>query len=214
MLQEEPVSLQWLRWAQQIQAIAQTGLAYTEGPYDRERYHQLRAIAAEMLAAYGGSDPTQVLDLLSQETGYATPKVDVRGVVFRDDTILLVKEREDGRWTLPGGWADVGETPAEATVREVQEEAGYPTRAVKLLAAYDRDRQGHTPPLIHAVYKLFFRCELLDDSVDPQPNLEVEDVGFFAADRIPDLSLGRVTPQQLARWFEHYRQPDLPTDFD
>jgi ADP-ribose pyrophosphatase YjhB (NUDIX family) len=196
-----------------LQAIAQNGLTYCENPYDLDRYQQVRQLAAEIMATYADENPTYVLNLFQQEEGYATPKVDVRGAVFRDNKILLVKEREDGGWTLPGGWVDVGESPSVAIEREVYEESGYQTRAIKLLAVYDRDhvRHGH-PPFRHHVYKLFFRCELLGGT--PADNLETEAASFFAATEIPALSLTRVVPTQIQRLFEHYYQPDLATDFD
>lgn len=201
----------WLEWAQKIQGIAQIGLTYAEGPYDIERYKQLRAIAAEIMATYANVEHSYVLDLFANEIGYATPKVDVRGAVFRDNTILLVKERSDGYWTLPGGWADVGQTPSEVVVKEIFEESGYQTRAIKLLAVYDRDRQGH-PPFPFYIYKLFFHCEIIGGS--PSTSLETEEVGFFSEDALPELSLGRVMPAQITRLFQHYRNPALPTDFD
>ncbi|MDZ8227803.1 MULTISPECIES: NUDIX hydrolase [unclassified Nostoc] len=201
----------WLEWAQKLQAIAQNGLTYSENPFDIERYKQLRAIATEIMATYSNVEHSHVLDLFSREVGYATPKVDVRGAIFRDDTILLVKERADGCWTLPGGWADVGESPSQVVMKEVYEESGYQARAIKLLAVYDRDKQGH-PPLPFYVYKLFFKCELIGGS--PSSSIETEEVGFFAEDALPELSIGRVTPAQITRLFQHYRQPDLPTDFD
>lgn len=205
------MNLKWLEWAQKLQAIAQNGLTYSQGPFDIERYKQLREIAAEIMATYSNMEPSYVLNLFKREGGYATPKVDVRGAIFRDDTLLLVKEREDGCWTLPGGWADIGESPSEAIAREVYEESGYQTQAVKLLAVYDRSRHGH-PPVQHYVYRLFFQCELLGGA--PSPNLETEEVGFFGEYEFPELSLTRVTPAQLARLFEHYRHPDWATDFD
>ncbi|MBE9106886.1 NUDIX hydrolase [Nostoc cf. edaphicum LEGE 07299] len=201
----------WLEWAQKLQAIAQSGLTYSEGVYDIERYKQLRAIATEIMANYSNVEHSYVLDLFSRELGYATPKVDVRGAIFRDDTILLVKERVDGCWTLPGGWADVGESPSEAVVKEIYEESGYQARAIKLLAVYDRNKQGHSP-LPFYVYKLFFHCELIGGS--PSSSIETEEVGFFPEGALPVLSLGRVTPAQITRLFQHYRQPGLPTDFD
>jgi ADP-ribose pyrophosphatase YjhB (NUDIX family) len=201
----------WLEWAKKLQAIAQNGLTYTQNPFDVERYKSLQAITAEIMATYSQMEPSYVLNLFNQQVGYATPKVDVRGAVFRGDTLLFVKEREDGCWTLPGGWADVGDSPGEVAVREVYEESGYLTRAVKLLAIYDRDRQGH-PPMAHYVYKLFFHCELLGGS--PSSSIETEEVAFFGENEIPELSLGRVLPKHIKRLFQHYRQPDLPTDFD
>ncbi len=201
----------WLHWAQQIQALAQAGLTYTEGVYDRERYLALQHIAAEMMAFGSNGNTQQILDLFTQESGYPTPKIDVRGVVFRDGKILLVKERADGRWTLPGGWADVGDSPAECAVREIREESGFDARAVKLLAIYDRSRHGH-PVHPNYVYKLFFLCELLGGTA--VPSIETEAVDFFAVDNLPPLSLSRVTAVQIQRMFDHYRHPEWPTDFD
>jgi ADP-ribose pyrophosphatase YjhB (NUDIX family) len=201
----------WLDRVRRIQAIAQTGLTYTDDPFDRERYHALQRIAAEMLAAHTGIDPLRALGLFAQESGYPTPKVDVRGAVFRDAKLLLVRERSDGLWTLPGGWADIGDSPGEAVVKEIREETGYHTRAVKLLAVWDRDRHEH-PPLPWYVYKLFMLCELTGGQAED--SIETEGAEFFGEDEIPPLSLGRVTPAQVARLFEHRRHPEWPTEFD
>ncbi len=201
----------WLEWAKKLQAIAQNGLTFSENVFDIERFTSIQAIAAEILVTYTNAEHSYILDLFNRDVGYATPKVDVRGAVFRDDTILLVKERSDGCWTLPGGWADIGSSPSEAIVKEIYEESGYNARVVKLLAVYDRDRQGH-PPFPHYVYKLFFQCEIIGGS--PSSSIETEAVEFFAEDNIPELSIGRVTKAQITRLFEHYRHPDLPTDFD
>jgi ADP-ribose pyrophosphatase YjhB (NUDIX family) len=201
----------WLEWVQRLQAIAQCGLTYTRIPYEAERYEQVREIAAEMMAAYSDLQLSQVRELFAEQGGYATPKVDVRGVVFHNDAILLVQERRDGRWTLPGGWADVNDSPAEATVREVREESGYQVRAVKLLACYDRNKHGHPPYGFH-IYKLFFQCELIGG--EAAESVETGGAAFFRKDQIPELSLPRVTPAQIARFFEHYRHPEWPTDFD
>lgn len=208
---ESSSNFKWLEWAKRLEATAQTGLAFSEGVYDIERYKSLRAIAAEIMATYSNVELSYVLDLFSQDVGYATPKVDVRAAVFESDKLLFVKEKIDGCWTLPGGWADVGDSPSEVVVREVQEESGYFTRAVKLLAVYDRDKQGH-PPFPYAVYRLYFLCELTGGS--PSSSIETDDVGFFGEDEIPELSLSRVLPTQIARIFHHHRHPDLPTDFD
>ena len=206
----------WLEWAKKIQALSQAGLTYTEGVFDRDRYLQLRDLAAEIMAAYSDTDLSIIKELFQQQAGYPTPKVDVRGVVFKNGEMLLVREKLDGdRWTLPGGWADANDTPAEAVTREVLEETGYPTRATKLLACLDRNKQGH-PPFPFHVYKLYFRCELLDET--PVPHLHEHETGesrFFREEELPaDISTGRVTAAQLHRFFEHFHQPDLPTDFD
>lgn len=193
-------------------AIAQNGLTYAESHFDRERYAQLRQIAAEIMAAQSNTEERKVLILFSGEIGYATPKVDVRGVVFRDGHTLLVKEREDGLWTLPGGWADVNESPSEAVVREVREESGYHTRATKLLAVLDRSRHRHVPPFPYHICKLFMRCELIGGKA--ATSSETDGVAFCALDGLPALSVSRVTESQIRRLFEHDRKPDLPTDFD
>ncbi|AFZ29735.1 NUDIX hydrolase [Gloeocapsa sp. PCC 7428] len=207
------MSLKWLEWSQKLQAIAQTGLTYTQSPYDIERYQQIRQIAAEIMATYAHETPTYVYNLFSKEEGYATPKVDVRGVVFHNDQILLVKEREDGCWTLPGGWVDVGESPSQAVIREVYEESGYQTRIIKLLALYDRNHPRHNhPPLRHHVYKLFFQCQLTGGSA--AESTETAGAVFFKEQEIPELSLTRVVPSQISRLFEHYRHPEWQPDFD
>ena len=207
----DPTDPRWLAWTRRIAAIAQNGLTYTEGPFDLERYHELRRIAAEMMGAYTDTEPERIVELFAREEGYATPKVDVRGVVFRDDRILLVRERSDGLWTLPGGWADAGESPREGVEKEIREESGYTTRAVKLLAVYDRDRHD-VPPLAWPVYKLFIRCQLLGG--EPRESIETSGVGFFGESEVPELSTGRVTRGQIGRMFEHLRNPDWPTDLD
>jgi ADP-ribose pyrophosphatase YjhB (NUDIX family) len=201
----------WLEWAKKIQAIAQIGLTYSQSIFDTERYQELREISTEIMAIQLQLEQSDILDLFSREIGYATPKVDVRASVFRDNQILLVKEKSDGCWALPGGWADVSSSPSESAVREVFEESGYYTRPVKLVAVYDLNKQGHPPHLFH-IYKLFFQCEIIGG--EATPSIETSDVGFFSEDNIPPLSLGRVMPHQITRLFEHYRQPELPTDFD
>ena len=205
------MSTDWLRWARRVQALAQNGLTYTEGPFDRERYQELHQISMEMLAAYGGTDPARIEALFEGETGYVTPKVDVRGVVFRDDRILLVRETEDGLWTLPGGWADAGDRPSRAVVREIEEESGFIVEAVKVLAVYDRESHD-VPPLPWHVYKLFIRCEIRGGSA--RHSLETDGVGFFAEEEIPPLSVGRVTPSQIRKMLDHQREPERATDFD
>jgi ADP-ribose pyrophosphatase YjhB (NUDIX family) len=202
---------QWLIWARQLQAHAQNGLTYSRDPYDLERFGAIRALAAEIMAAYTHVDLQTLCGLFDQQTGYATPKVDVRAVVFRADELLMVREKTDGGWTLPGGWADVGESPGEAVVREVFEESGFQVRAAKLLAVYDRNRHNH-PPIPWYVYKLFFGCDLLGGA--PAESIETDGIGFFKESRLPELSLSRIVPEQIHRMFEHQRHPEWPADFD
>ena len=149
---------------------------------------------------------------MQEDSGYPTPKVDCRGVVFKDNKVLLVKEIADGGWTLPGGWCDNGLTASENVVREVREESGFEVKAVRLLAVYDRDRQGHFPPYPFSIYKLFFHCEIIGGQA--RPSDETSEVAFFGEDEIPPLSPGRTTEKQLKLFFDCLRNPNWPTEFD
>ena len=200
-----------LEWARKVQAIAQTGLAFTRDPFDRERYAQLVELVADLLSRELEIPLGAARELWAGEHGYATPKVDVRGGVFRDDRVLLVRERADGRWTLPGGWVDVNDAPSEAVAREILEESGYRARAVKLAALIDKNRHPH-PPGVHHIYKLFFVCEL--EGGDPAASSETDAVEFFPVHALPPLSTGRVLASQIERLYQHRLDPSLPTDFD
>jgi ADP-ribose pyrophosphatase YjhB (NUDIX family) len=203
----------WLVWARELQAIAQTGLAFATSAYDRERYTAIRSLAARIMGTHSDIDFVRIERLFSEQTGYATPKVDVRGAVIEDGRILLVREIEDfGRWTIPGGWADVNQSPSESVIQELREEAGLEVTVRKLAAVYDRARQGH-PPHPFNVYRLFFICDVVGGS--PKAGLETSEVAFFGEHEIPeDLSTERILPHQIRRMFEHAQDKDLPTDFD
>jgi ADP-ribose pyrophosphatase YjhB (NUDIX family) len=168
-------------------------------------------LAAEIFAANSTGTLEEARDLLALETGPATPKVDVRAAVFREGRILLVKEPGEEGWSLPGGWADVGESASQAAARETLEESGYRVRPVRLLAAYDRDRQGH-PPIPYHVYKLVFLCEILDET--PSSDLDTAGARFFGERELPELSATGVTLAQVSRLFEQNRDPAEPADFD
>lgn len=207
-----PSAPRWLEWTRSLQSIAQAGLTYARDPFDIERYEQLREVTAE-IAAYGAeADPGLIRGFFASQQGYPTPKIDVRAAVVVEDRILLVKERDDGRWSMPGGWADIGESASEAAVRETSEEAGLTTEAVKLIAFYERERRGH-PVHPEFSYKAFFACRPVG-AVMTAAGAETEDARFFGRDEIPTLSLPRVTPAELDLAFAHHRCPDLPTEFD
>ncbi len=204
----------WLLWSRKLQAIAQSGLAFTQDPYDRERYEMLRALAAEIVAEHCDASVGEIATLFASERGYATPKLDVRGAVFHENRLLLVRETVDGgRWTLPGGWADVNESPTECVVKEVLEETGYDVRVRKLAAVWDRARHAHTPHYVFHIWKLFFVCDVVGGGA--RDSLESSEPSFFGRDELPaDLSVGRVLPWQLDRMFEHAGDPNLRTDYD
>jgi len=204
----------WSRWARELQAIAQNGLLYAQNHFEIERYTRLREIAAEMWAQGSGVDAQAFVRLFSDQYGYATPKVDVRGVVFQDHRLLLIQESSDSGWTLPGGWADPNESPAEAVVREIFEESGYRTQAIKLLAVYDRSKHRHTDIFPFHVYKLFMHCVITGGQ--PACSHETTDVRLYSLAEIEDLPLStsRATLAQLQRMFLHEQNPHWPTDFD
>jgi ADP-ribose pyrophosphatase YjhB (NUDIX family) len=212
-MREDDTAPPWMAWVRALQAISQTGLHYSQNIYDTQRYQEIGALAATILEQHTTLTAGEMLALQATEFGYATPKVDVRGIAFRDDRILLVREiLDEGRWTAPGGWADVNETPAQAVVREVREESGFETRAVKLLAVYDREHQGHTPSYPYHVYKLFFLCELTGGA--PRPNEEASEIEFFGVDELPELSVSRITERQIRHFFDLRNRPEAPTEFD
>src|SRR5215469_12879086 len=201
----------WLTVSRELQAMAQTGLHYTKDKYDADRYARLRVLGSEMMAAGTGSDAAQIADLFSRETGYTAPKVAVRGGAFCDGRILMVRETTDGRWSVPGGWCDVNQSGRECIEREIFEESGFTAHAVKLAAVWDRSRHGH-PPLPFSVYVMHFVCELTGGA--PKPSIETSEIAFFTEDDLPPLSPGRIREHQIHRLFAHYREPDLPTEFD
>ena len=202
---------QWLRIAREVRAIAQTGLAFNADGFDHQRYQRLRELAALLMAQGSATEHESILELLRQEKGYATPKVDVRGAAFQDGHVLMVREISDGKWTLPGGWADVNQTAGECVVREIAEESGFTARALKLAAVYDYQKRNPSPH-IDSIYKMFFICEIVGGAASASN--ETSEVAFFPRNELPPLSLGRTTAAQIDRMFEHREQLGLPTDFD
>jgi ADP-ribose pyrophosphatase YjhB (NUDIX family) len=198
--------------ARKLQAMSQTGLEFSTNEYDRQRYELLSNISAELMAEHCDTPVEKFQKMFDAQSGYATPKVDVRAAVFREGKILLVREAADGLWTMPGGWSDVNDSPREAAEREVWEESGFRVKAVKLAAVYDRAKHPHVPPLPFHVYKMCFLCDIL--SGEPTVSREILEVGFFAPDALPPLSISRILEFQIFRMFEHAQNPSLPTDFD
>ena len=203
---------EWLSIARELRAIAQTGLTFTADRFDRQRYERVRELAASMVALGSGADYDLILGILRRDMGYATPKVDVRGAAFVDGRVLLVREISDGKWTLPGGWADVNQTAGECAVREIREESGYEARILKLAAVHDYQRSNRPARHIDSIYKLFFICEITGGAA--RASDETSEVAFFPRDTLPPLSLGRTTAAQIDRMFQHAEHPELPADFD
>lgn len=204
---------QWLKWVSELRSIAEAGLAYSRDPYDQQRFAQLQELAAEIVASYTGTPETRVvLEAFQADSGYVTPKIDVRGVVFREGRVLMVKERSDGCWTFPGGWVEPGESPREAVEKEVREESGYEVRATRILAIDERGRHGH-PHMLHTSWKIFMLCELTGGKAAAD-GFEIDEVGWFSETAIPPLSQTRVVPEQVKRMFSYQREGRLITEFD
>jgi ADP-ribose pyrophosphatase YjhB (NUDIX family) len=202
---------QWLEWAREIQALAQTGSHYAENEYQLQRNQRLMEIAAEIVDKYSIMESPDILLAFNTPKGYATPKVDVRGAIFLNNQLLLVREKADGGWTLPGGWADVGETPAYSAEREVWEETGFRVRATKVIGVYDANRVGKLE-LFHA-YKIVFLCDLISGS--PTPSNETTEIAFFSRDKIPgNLSGERTNPRHIQDAFNNLDDSNLPSKFD
>jgi ADP-ribose pyrophosphatase YjhB (NUDIX family) len=201
----------WLRIAREVRAIAQTGLAFAADGFDHQRYQRLRELAAQLMAQGSATEQESILELLRQEKGYATPKVDVRGAAFEGGRVLMVREISDGKWTLPGGWADINQSAGECVVREIAEESGFKARALKLAAVYDYQKR-NPPRHIDSIYKMFFICEIVGGAACASD--ETSEVAFFARHELPPLSLGRTTAAQIDRMFEHRDNLQLATEFD
>lgn len=201
----------WLEWAKEFQAIAQAGLTYSTDVFDRERFEMIRDMSVEMMAYQTHEKQSVIRDLFANEVGYATPKVDVRAVIFKNDCILLVKEKADGKWSLPGGWGDIGLTPSEVAVKEVREEAGFDVKAHKLLAVFDKKCHPHPPSPYH-VYKFFIQCDIVGGQA--REGIETDDVAFFSKDNLPPLSVERNTESQIQIAFQYLVHPETPTYFD
>lgn len=206
-----PTHHPWLEWIKQVHAVSRWGLTYAKDPFDLERYEVLRELSVEMMADFAQMDKSRIEELFANEVGYVTPKMDVRGVVFKDGQLLMVQEKWDGRWTIPGGWADIGLSPAEVAVKEVREESGLEVRATKMLALLDKKFYPHPASPYH-IYKVFIRCEITGGVLST--GLESQGVGFFNPKQLPDLSAHRITEEQIALLYEHYHDPERPTDFN
>jgi ADP-ribose pyrophosphatase YjhB (NUDIX family) len=205
------MSHKWLEWAKKIQSLSQAGLAFSKDDYDIERFVELRKISAEIMEEYTGLEMQKIKDLFTNETGYQTPKLDVRGVVFKDDKVLMVREKIDDRWSLPGGFCDIGLSPKENIVKEIKEESGYDVIPTRLLALLDMNKHPHPPQPYH-YYKLFIQCEIVGGYATV--GLETKGVDFYFEDYLPTLSLNRNTESQINMLFDFLRNPDKEAIID
>ncbi len=201
----------WLEWAREIQQLSQTGLAFAVSDYEKQRYKRLTEITAEIVAHHTSLEKEAVEKVLMKQPGYATPKIDVRAAVIEDDKILLVQEISDGRWAMPGGWADVGDIPSEVAVRETKEESGYEVKPTKVIGVYDANRLGGQLEFFHA-FKIVFLCELIGGEAATSD--ETQEVSFFNFDDLPPLSLNRTNDKHINEILAHLKDLQRPTYFD
>ncbi len=203
---------QHLELMKRIKALADTGLVYAKDEYDRERYEELKEISLQLMAQVSGRSLSVLQDFFLPEKDYPTVKVDVRGLLLNDkDEILMTKESVDGKWTIPGGWADIGDTPSEAIIKEIKEETGLMAEAVRLLAVYDKSQHPH-PPQPFYVYKLNFLCRITGGKL--QPGFDIMDVDFFSLDKLPPLSQDRILNSQIEHLFGLAKSPVAKVHFD
>jgi ADP-ribose pyrophosphatase YjhB (NUDIX family) len=200
----------WIEWAREIFSMSQAGMTYSKNEFDLERYKRLLEITAEMIESQSTHSKEAALESFSMQAGYTTPKIDVRGAVIKDNKILLIQERMDGRWAMPGGWADLGNAPASVAEREVWEESGYRVKAEKVVAVIDANRI--EPMEFYHAFKIIFLCSLIDG--EPRISHETMAVDFFELDHLPPLSVYRTNEDMLREVFAHVKDPSRPTYFD
>lgn len=205
------MNTKWIEWAARLQSIAQAGLTFTDNSYDLDRYKEISALSVEIMHEYTGVSHEKISSLFTNETGYQTPKIDIRSAVFKDDKILLVREKIDGAWAMPGGWADVNSSPSESAVRECLEEAGAVVRPKRIIAIHMANK--HNNPLSpYTIYKIFFECELIENRFIE--NTETLEAGFFPSDELPPLSTDRTTKAQIDMCFNARKEEFIEPRFD
>ncbi|TAA65723.1 NUDIX hydrolase [Planococcus salinarum] len=205
------MSLKWLEWAKRIQSLSQSGLTFSKDVFDLERFEELRTISVEIMEEHTGLEMQKIKELFANEKGYQTPKMDVRGAVFHEGKILMVRENIDNRWALPGGFCDIGLSPAENIAKEIQEESGYIVVPTKMLALLDMNKHPHPPQPFH-YYKLFIQCEIVGG--EAKNGVETKGVEFFPEHDLPELSLNRNVESQLHTLFDFEKNPTRATLFD
>jgi ADP-ribose pyrophosphatase YjhB (NUDIX family) len=210
-MSEENKSFNWLDIAREVQQLAQTGNAFAVTNYEKDRYKRLSEIVTEIIEHHTQLDKEAVQKVLMEQPGYATPKVDVRSVVIKDNKILLVQESTDNCWAMPGGWADVGDYPSQVAIRETKEESGYDIKPIKIIGVFDANRIGRRLEFFHA-FKIIFLCELIGG--EAKTSDETPDVKFFSFNELPPLSMNRTNQKHIDEIKLHLEDPERKTYFD
>nr|WP_307323156.1 NUDIX hydrolase [Evansella vedderi] len=206
-----PLEPKWLEYAKKLQSIAQAGLAYSKDKFDKERFEQIRDLSIDIIHNYTDIEHEKIRDLFANETGYQTPKIDVRAAIFEGETILLVKEQNDGRWSLPGGWADMDTSLADAIIKESKEEAGLDVLPKRVISIFDYKKH-HSKPLPYGILKIFVECEPIKG--DFIKNIETSEAKFFELEALPPLSLNRNTKEQIEYCFQVRKKDHHEAAFD
>ena len=201
----------WLTIAKKINSIAQTGLAFTNDKFDKERYSELLDLSIQIIQNITDIDSKKLEFVFNRDIGYQTPKLGVRAVVFKENKLLLVKEKMDNKWCLPGGYADIGMTPSEIIINEVKEESGFDVKPTRILGLIDYNKHQERP-FPFDIYNLFMECEIIGGK--PEVGIETSDVGFFEINNLPELSERRVTKKQIIQMFELFNDKNLEPIFD
>ncbi|MDD4279423.1 NUDIX hydrolase [Candidatus Sumerlaeota bacterium] len=200
----------WLKWATELQFIAQAGLTYSKDPFDLERFERIRTIAAEMMAHKTGISLEKIRDLFCNETGFQTPKIDTRAAIFKKDKVLLVHEI-DGRWSMPGGWVDVNDSVGNSTAKEAKEEAGLDVMPTRIIAIHDRNK--HNPPIYpYGVCKIFVLCKVVGGHFEP--NIETTEIKYFDTDNLPPLAENKNTVEQIKLCLKASKSRNWKIQFD
>ncbi|MGF7059141.1 NUDIX hydrolase [Brassicibacter mesophilus] len=202
---------QWLKWAKQLQSTSQAGLEYSKDIFDIERFQQIREISLEIMSKYTEIDHSKLKDLFGNESGYQTPKVAIRAAIFKDGEILLVKEKSDNKWALPGGWADIDKSVYENVKKEAMEEAGAEVQPKRIIAIFDRQKH-RTDNYPYSVYNIFVECDYIQGEYGD--NIETSTCGFFKIESLPELSEGRNSKEQIELCFQARQEDKFETVFD
>jgi ADP-ribose pyrophosphatase YjhB (NUDIX family) len=210
-MSEENKSFNWLDIAREVQQLAQTGNAFAVTNFEKDRYKRLSEIVTEIIEHHTQLDKETIQKVLMEQPGYATPKVDVRSVVIKDNKILLVQESTDSCWAMPGGWADVGDYPSQVAIRETKEESGFDIKPIKIIGVFDANRTGRRLEFFHA-FKIIFLCELIGG--EAKTSDETLDVKFFSFNELPPLSMNRTNQKHIDEIKLHLEDPERKTYFD
>lgn len=171
-----------LELLEELRAIGQTGLNFSKDEYDIKRYKRLLELASMQYSELSDNkiNKEEIYKAFLNDLAYATPKVGVEGILFKDDKLLLVKRVDNKKWCLPCGWSEINERPDESVVREVFEETGLTVKAKRIIDVMNVFAGEYMNP--HSYYQILFLCEYVCGNLKTSD--ETIDVSFFNFDEI------------------------------